>query len=219
MSLTLINTPAALRRACDELGAALQTDPRIALDTEFVGEQTYESQLMLIQLAAPDGQIALIDPQLLRGKLGPVAELLNTPGLLKIMHAGGQDVPILLNALGPISGPWFDTQIAAGYVGYPLQVGYVRLIEAEVGARLAKDESLSDWGRRPIPESMLAYAADDVRYLHAAHARLAEKLNQMGRAAWVDEAAADMVRGLSEKVAPEDLWHNMPVGTDWTVKN
>ena len=79
MSLTLINTPAALRRACDELGAAIRSDPRIALDTEFVGEQTYESQLMLIQLAAPDGQIALIDPQLLRGKLGPVAELLNTP--------------------------------------------------------------------------------------------------------------------------------------------
>jgi len=213
MSLTLINSPAALRRACDELGAAIQTDPRIALDTEFVGEQTYESQLMLIQLAAPDGQIALIDPQLLRGKLGPVAELLNTPGLLKIMHAGGQDVPILLNALGPISGPWFDTQIAAAYVGYPLQVGYVRLIEAEVGARLAKDESLSDWGRRPIPESMLAYAADDVRYLHAAHAKLAEKLARMGRAAWVDEAAEDMVRGLSEKVAPEDLWRKMARGT------
>jgi len=98
-------------------------------------------------------------------------------------------------------------------VGYPLQVGYVRLIEAEVGARLAKDESLSDWGRRPIPASMLAYAADDVRYLHAAHARLVEKLNRMGRAAWVDEAAEEMVRGLSEKVAPEDLWRKMARGT------
>lgn len=213
MPHTLIDTPAMLQQACDSFASTLQHDHRIALDTEFVGEQTYEPQLMLIQLAAPDGQIALIDPQRLMGQLGPLAELLNTPGLLKIMHAGGQDVPILKTALGAINGPWFDTQIAAAYVGYPLQVGYVRLIESEVGARLARDESLSDWGRRPIPESMLAYAADDVRHLHAAHARLAERLAGLGRGEWVAEATEDMVRGVSERVAPEDLWRKLARGT------
>ena len=213
MSVHLIDTSAALRAACDALATALRSDNRIALDTEFVGEQSYEPRLMLLQAASADGEIYLIDPLKLDGQLQPFGDLLNSSGALKLLHAGGQDIPILRATFGPLAGPWFDTQVAAAYVGFPLQTGYTRLVDALLGARLARDESLSNWARRPIPESMLAYAADDVRYLHAAHTRLTERLRKMGRDRWVDEACEEMAQALSEPGAPEDQWRKLARGS------
>ncbi|MCW1966602.1 MAG: HRDC domain-containing protein [Anaerolineae bacterium] len=209
MNYTFVATQTELSRICDEFDIALQHDNRIAIDTEFVGEQTYEPQLMLIQIAAPNGRIALIDAKTLVGKMQSLTALLNAPHRLKIMHAGGQDVPILNANLGEIAGPWFDTQIAAAYIGYPLQTGYARLVEAETRVRLEKGESLSDWGRRPLPSSMLVYAADDVRYLHTIHQNLAQRLTQLDRNAWSDEGVDEMVRNVSEKIAPTDLWRKV----------
>lgn len=209
MNYTLVATQTELHRICDEFDTALQHDNRIAIDTEFVGEQTYEPQLMLIQIAAPNGRIALIDAKMLAGKMQALTALLRAPNRLKIMHAGGQDVPILNANLGEITGPWFDTQIAAAYIGYPLQTGYARLVEAETRVRLEKGESLSDWGRRPLPSTMLVYAADDVRYLHTIHQNLAQRLAQLGRSAWSDEGVDEMVRNVSEKISPNDLWRKV----------
>jgi ribonuclease D len=210
MPNTLVNTVASLERVCAEFLPALDTDNRIAIDTEFVGEQSYEPQLMLIQLAGPDGQIALIDAKVLAGQLDALAALLARPGLLKIMHAGGQDIPILRAYLGDLPGPLFDTQIAAAYVGFPLQTGLARLAEAVAHVRLAKGESMSDWTRRPIPANMLDYAADDVRHLHVIHARLAERLTELGRSTWVDDATAEMAESVSEILPAELLWRKIP---------
>lgn len=209
MNYTLIDTPTNLQHICDDFQITLQRDNRIAIDTEFVGEQTYEPQLMLIQIATADGHIALIDAKVLAGKMQALANLLCAPDRLKIMHAGGQDVPILNANLGEISGPWFDTQIAAAYIGYPLQTGYARLVEAETRVKLDKGESLSDWGRRPIPTSMLTYAADDVRYLHGIHNNLAARLAELGRTAWNNEGVEEMVRSVTEKLAASELWRKV----------
>lgn len=207
-----IDHPADLRRVCAELDAGLRADERIAIDTEFVGEKSYEPQLMLVQLAVPGGRIVMIDAPALARHLQPLADLLSAPGRLKVMHAGSQDVPILTAHLGELPGPWFDTQIAAAYVGFPLQVGYTRLVEALLGVHLARDESRSDWGRRPIPRNMLDYAADDVRHLLDVHARLSGRLDQLGRAAWCAEDVSDMVRRVSERVPPSELWRKIARG-------
>lgn len=208
----VVDHPADLRRVCAELDAELRADNRVAIDTEFVGEKSYEPQLMLVQLALPGGRIALIDAPALVRHLQPLAELLSAPGRLKVMHSGSQDVPILNAYLGDLPGPWFDTQIAAAYVGFPLQAGYTRLVESLLGVHLARDESRSDWSRRPIPRSMLAYAADDVRYLLDLHARLAAQLAQLGRAAWCAEDVAEMVRRVTERVHPSELWRKIARG-------
>ena len=81
------------------------------------------------------------------------------------MHAPAAD--LLLFALREDSRATnvFDTQVAAGFAGFGAGAGYERLVEAVLGVRLQHNETFSDWRRRPLSETQLAYAADDVRYL------------------------------------------------------
>ncbi len=178
----------------------------IALDTEFMREKTYRAELCLLQIAL-DAEAVCIDP-LAIADLSPVAPLLSSPGVVKIMHAARQDLEVLLPAVGLVQ-PVFDTQIAAALAGHPSQVGYAELARRLLGVELPKAHTRTDWARRPLSADQQEYALDDVRHLPALRDSLLETLAAKGRVAWLEEELAALANADALKVAPEDAWRKV----------
>jgi ribonuclease D len=176
-----IRTAAPLYRVCEQA----KTAGMVALDVEFIRENTYVPQLGLIQVALRETS-AIIDP-LEVGDLTPLLELVHSPDILKILHAAGQDMEVLFWHSGRPPTRVFDTQIAAAITGMGEQLSYGRLVERVLGVTLAKTESYSDWLQRPLTPAQIAYAVDDVRYLHALYDTLSARLAEMGRTVWALE--------------------------------
>lgn len=177
-----IDTPDALRAHLNPLPTA------IGLDTEFIRERTYWPQLALVQIALSDAEqdILLVDP-LRPGMPQALAELLSDHRVLKIMHSPSEDLVVFRHTCGALPTPLFDTQAAAALCGLGAGLGYQSLVRVLTGVELAKGETRSDWLRRPLSPAQLAYAADDVRYLHALHRSLQQRLHTLGRMAWLEE--------------------------------
>ena len=206
----IIAEKASLPALDERLRSALADDARLALDTEFIRERTYLPVLETIQVAAPGGEIvAVVDVPALGGDLGPLGDLLRDPSILKIFHAGGQDLEILGTRLGVPPAPIYDTQIAAAFAGFGAQTGYGALVQTLLGVRLTKEEGFADWSRRPLSPALLAYAENDVRYLHTLHDRLTTMLEERGRDAWAGEQMDRLLENTREEVAPEDLWRRV----------
>ena len=167
----------------------------VAVDTEFLREKTYYPKLCLVQIGA--GELtAAIDP-LLVGDLAPLARIFEDPSVTKVLHACGQDLEVILDGMGCVCAPVFDTQLAAAFLGMRQQVSYGSLVEAYCGVRLPKAESLTDWSRRPLDPEQLAYAEDDVRYLPGIYDRMVSELARQDRLSWVRpemEALCDPAR-------------------------
>jgi len=163
----------------------LATRGEFALDTEFVRERTFFIQLGIVQVSAGDLE-AVIDPQGL-SSLDPLFELVASPQVEKIVHAGEQDFAVLYEAGGAAPRNVFDTQIAAALVGYGDQISYARLVAKVTGVQLDKLETLTDWTARPLTEAQIDYSLEDVRYLPDVRRHLGERLSELGRAGWERE--------------------------------
>lgn len=165
-----------------ELIVHLRAAGRFAYDSEFIGELTYYPKLCVIQVASAE-RVALIDP-LADVDLTPFWELLCDPGVEKVVHAGDQDIEPVVRHLGRSPANFFDTQIAAGFVGLPYPVSLSKLVGELIGAKLGKGLTFTHWDQRPLSPMQLRYAADDVRYLPAVRAELGRRLDATGHAAW-----------------------------------
>ena len=180
--------------------------PRYALDTEFHRERTYFPKLALVQVAWLDEslgqQVALIDP--LAVDVHALAPLL-TSDVLCVIHAAQQDLDVLTHAAGAVPARMFDTQIAAGFVGYGTP-SLVSLLQGEIGVSPAKGDRLTDWLRRPLSDDQMQYAAVDVEYLLEVHDLLAAKLASSGRTQWVDEACEELRTKPVSGAAPDEAW-------------
>jgi ribonuclease D len=171
------------------------------LDTEFHRERTYHARLALLQLSWPGG-IAVVDP--IAVDVAGLATVLDGPGVC-VMHAASQDLEILARVCGTIPSELFDTQIAAGFVGYS-SVGLGGLVQGELGIKLPKADRLTDWLARPLPEAAVLYAASDVAHLHELHRILTEKLEARGRLQWaLDECELHRNRATTAQ-APDRAW-------------
>jgi ribonuclease D len=168
-----------------ELAERLGASNRLALDTEFMGEETYAPRLEIIQVATDD-EIAIIDRRVVP-TLDRFLDLLADARILKIVHAGRQDLEIFSVEGCATLGPVFDTQVAAAMVGYGTQIGYAQLVQQVVGVSLEKTETFTNWAQRPLTPQQLDYALEDVRYLFALHAHLHERLVSLGRLEWAEE--------------------------------
>ena len=162
----------------------------LAIDTEFLREKTYYAKLCLLQLATDD-ETAIVDPFEV-DDLRVLAPLLENESVVKLFHAGGQDLEILLREVGVLPRPLFDTQVAAALLGHTQQIGYAALVHAECGVTLKKIDSFTDWSRRPLSDSQLEYAADDVAYLPRMYERMRAQLVELGRLAWLDRDFEDL---------------------------
>lgn len=189
-----------LQRVCD----SLQSSPVLALDTEFMREKTYFARLCLIQIAA-EQQIIIIDP-LAIDELGPFLELLYNPDILKILHAGRQDLELFYDLQGSVPEPVFDTQIAATVLGFADQIGYANLVEKILGVQLDKSHARTDWSMRPLSNQQLDYAADDVRYLVQLYPEILRRLKSLGREQWLQEDFVALTDSAQYQYAPGEIW-------------
>jgi ribonuclease D len=168
------------------LAAGIRTAGRLALDTEFVWERTYRPILGVVQVATDGAEVAVIDA-IAVPDLSPLFPLLRDPAVPVVLHGGGQDLDIFATLMGePIRGV-VDTQVVAAFLGYGLQVGLGPLLERVCKVRLRKDQTYTDWTRRPLRPEQVSYACEDVRHLLAMHDLLRADLEGRGRVAWAEE--------------------------------
>jgi len=179
----------------------------IALDTEFIREQTFYPQLCLIQIATPD-QIACVDPLALPS-LDCLLDLLYDPAITKVLHAAHQDLELFYHLRGAAPVPVFDTQLAALVLGQGHQLSYAALVQQLLGVELDKAHTRADWRHRPLAPEWLAYAADDVRYLRGLYPRQLAALRERG---WL-EALAEDFQALCHpdryRLQPREAWRRI----------
>lgn len=171
------------------------------LDTEFHREKTYFPQLALIQIACGD-RIAVIDPVSADAKL--LRPLLEGPHLC-ILHAGQQDLDVLMQSVGFIPSQMLDTQLCAGFVGYS-QPSLASLLQAKLKILVPKGDRLTDWLRRPLTRDQLQYAASDVAYLPELSRMIFEELEERGRMKWASDACEELRVRPTGPNAPQDAW-------------
>ena len=180
----------------------------IAVDTEFMRENTYWPDLCLIQVADAN-EAAAIDPKADIDLSSLLALLVENEDVLKVFHAGGQDLEIVHNLTGKVPHPLFDTQIAAMALGLGEQVGYSNLIESTLGHSLDKGARFTDWGRRPLDKRQIDYAIADVTHLATVFPKLLGRLKKTGRGGWLDEEMERLADTSSFAFEPEDAWKRL----------
>jgi ribonuclease D len=169
--------------AVQELADSLQDTQAVGLDTEFMRERTYYPQLCLVQVnVGPD--IFCVDP-LADIDLQPLWQSLHACEL--VVHSGRQDIEVIYLSAQQMPGKLFDTQVAAALLGEAPQIGYANLVNRLFDIELPKSHTRADWSSRPLRESFLEYAADDVEYLLEAHERLVGELSKADRLEWARE--------------------------------
>jgi ribonuclease D len=183
----------------DTLAAELVRLDRVGVDTEFMREKTFFAELCLVQLATA-GHIYCVDPLTAASKADFWGALLDTPWVL---HSGRQDIEVVYQTAGRMPGRIFDTQIAAGMLGHPPQMGYAHLVKALFNVEIDKSHTRADWSKRPLNQACLQYAAEDVEYLLAACDALSESLDRIGRLAWAEEDSARLLDAALYDADPE----------------
>ena len=186
--------------ALETLCLTLKQSSRLALDTEFVGEDTFVPRLELIQVATATTAAVIDFPAVqAKGSLDAFWELICDNKIEKIVHAGRQDLDLFATHAGQIPKPFFDTQIAAAMVGYGAQVAYANLVQRLHGTKLAKAHTFTNWSARPLSDDQIAYALEDVEFLLSIHTHLQDRLNSLGRLEWVGEEFARLEMAVGEK--------------------
>jgi ribonuclease D len=194
-----------------ELCARLSQSPFVAVDTEFMRENSFWPDLCLIQIA-DENEAAPIDPKAEGIDLTPLLDLLvNNEDVLKVFHAGSQDIEIVYNLTGKTPHPLFDTQIAAMALGQGEQIGYSNLVESWLGIALDKGARFTDWGRRPLDKRQIDYAIGDVTHLAVLFPKMLERLRKQGRGHWLDQEMERLAEPGAYANPPEEAWKRIRI--------
>jgi ribonuclease D len=202
--MRIIETNEALTAFIEELSPA----PYLALDTEFLRDQTYYPKLCLIQVASP-GAEGIIDPLAEGLDLMPFFELLKRPDIVKVLHAARQDIEIFYLKAELIPDPLFDTQIAAMVCGFGDAASYETLARKLAGVEIDKSARFTDWSHRPLSKRQLEYALADVTHLRVIYEKLSAQLARSGRARWVEEEIAALKDPKLYRLDPELAWKRL----------
>ncbi|MYL96548.1 ribonuclease D [Novosphingobium sp. FGD1] len=150
----------------------------VAVDTETMGLITARDRLCVVQISDGGG-----DEHLVRFAPGSayaapnLRDVLADPARLKLYHFARFDLAAIQHYLGVTAAPVFCTKIASKLVRtYTDRHGLKDLVRELLGKEVSKQQQSSDWGAPELTEAQKDYAASDVRYLHAMHAILVERL-------------------------------------------
>jgi len=157
----------------------------LIIDTEFLRERTYRPELCLVQIKHEE-TLACIDAIAIKN-LQPLFDLLHNRSIEKVFHAASQDLEIFFLLSAKVPGPIFDTQVAAPLLGCNEQIGYGNLINERLGIELAKSQTRADWTQRPLNNSQIAYALDDVIYLEKVYLDIKAELTKADRLQWLND--------------------------------
>jgi ribonuclease D len=198
-----------------ELAGRAAAAGRLAIDTEFMSERRYQAMLCLAQLAvadpdAPGGvRTEILDPIADQLDPAPLAAVLADPAVEIVMHAGRQDVAILKRTWETDIQNVFDTQVAAGFLGYGVQEGYGSLVRKVLGTEPAGGEAFTHWDRRPLTDQQLEYARADAAHLLALGDALADQLAAAGRLEWAREESRVVAQSSDER-DPAAIFARLP---------
>ena len=181
----------------------------LAIDTEFIRDNTYYPILCLVQIAGKDFAAA-IDP-LSEIDMNPIWDLLSNEKILKIFHSGRQDIEIFLNLTGKIPKPIYDTQIAAMFCGLGDQVGYEKLVDKFLNLSINKENQFTNWLQRPLTKSQLDYAISDVTHLIKIFPSVNKLILKAGRQEWVSKEIEQLYKKNLYNVNPEEAWKRIKV--------
>lgn len=203
----LITSSAELAKLCTRLATA----EFVTVDTEFMRENTYWPELCLLQLS--DGkEAAAIDPMAEGIDLGPLLELLvENRDVLKVFHAGSQDIEIIMNMTGKVPAPIFDTQIAAMALGQAEQIGYSNLCEQWLNISPDKGARFTDWSHRPLSDRQIDYAIGDVTHLAKIFPMMLEKLVKTGRGQWLDQEMERLSNPRQYHLDADEVWQRVKI--------
>ncbi len=198
-------------KALAEFCATLKNCDFITVDTEFLREKTYYPKLCLVQVSCPNQNAKAIDPLADGIDLSPLFDLLNDTNILKVFHAGRQDLEIFYNLMGKVPAPVFDTQIAAMVCGYGDSIGYDRLVHNITGTQIDKSSQFTDWSLRPLSEKQINYALGDVTYLCDVYHGLMGELDKRGRADWVRQEDKSLTDPAAYENDPYETWKRVKI--------
>ena len=199
-----ITTAEPLAQAC----ARLAKHPYVTIDTEFLRESTYYPILCVIQMASPD-EAVVVDALAPDIDLKAFFTLMADEHVLKVCHAGRQDIEIIWHRAGLIPHPVFDTQIAAMVLGYGDSISYEQLVQRITGDHLDKSQRFTDWSRRPLSKAQIAYAISDVTHLRDVYLSLAANLAKRGRTEWVAEEMEILTSPETYRAEPDSAWQRV----------
>jgi ribonuclease D len=203
----LITDSDSLKSLCERLSRS----DFVAVDTEFMRENSFWPELCLIQIGNTE-EAAAIDPKAEGMDMQPLLDLMvDNEDVLKVFHAGGQDIEIVYNLTGKTPHPLFDTQIAAMALGLGEQVGYSNLVESLVGTTLDKGARFTDWARRPLDKRQIDYAIGDVTHLATLFPKMLERLRRTGRGAWLDEEMERLADPSNYELDPNEAWKRVRI--------
>ncbi len=203
----LITDSESLAALCERLARS----EFVAVDTEFMRENTYWPDLCLFQIANSE-EAAAIDPKAEGIDLTPLLNLLvNNEHVIKVFHAGGQDIEIIFNLTGGTPHPLFDTQIAAMALGLGEQIGYSNLCESLLGKTLDKGARFTDWARRPLDKRQIDYAIGDVTHLAVLFPKMVDRLRRTGRGGWLDQEMERIADPANYVNDPAQAWKKVRI--------
>jgi ribonuclease D len=202
--MRMITTTSELSALCEVLAKS----EYVAVDTEFLREQTFWPLLCLIQLAGPDAE-AVVDPLSPGLDLTPFYQLMADTSVVKVFHAARQDIEIIFLKADIVPTPVFDTQVAAMVCGYGDSISYVNLVKKTTSIDLDKSSRFTDWSRRPLSEKQLDYALADVTHLRDVYQRLKQTLEKTGRTPWLQEEMEVLTSPATYDAKPENAWQRL----------
>ncbi len=202
------------RSSLDQCLEACLRNERIALDTEFIRTHTYFARLGLLQVAT-ESQCWLIDPIAVPDCLQRLRPVLVAPRVLKVLHAGDEDLEILAQVLGEPLYPVLDTQLGWALLGNRENIGYAGLVAEQLGHDLPKAFTRSNWLARPLSDGQKHYAALDVIYLRELLPSIESGLIEQDRFSWVLEDMARIARRVLER-RPEAYYRQLRNG--WSLR-
>ncbi len=190
--------------AVDELCKKAFDEGIVSMDTEFMREKVYFAQLCLLQVAIGDeyflvDTLAFSKPE----SIQPIAEVLESPHVIKIFHSCTQDVEVLSQHFNVEPKGMFDTQLAAGFCGHDGQIGYANLVAEICGVELDKSQTRTNWHQRPLSEKQLEYAVNDVVYLQALYEHFCTELKKRQRYEWFEHEIVSLIRSAIDNHDPE----------------
>ena len=209
LAMRIVETTADLKALVDELKGM----PYLALDTEFMRDSTYWPKLCLLQIAAP-GVAAIVDPLADGIDLAPFFPLLKNPRIVKVLHAGRQDIEIFWCRGRVIPDPLFDTQIVAMVCGFGEAASYETLARKIAHVQVDKSARFTDWARRPLSKRQLEYALADVTHLCTVYEALSAQLAKSKRESWVAEEITALKNEELYALDPVHAWKRLKPRTN-----
>jgi ribonuclease D len=197
----MINT----RNELENFVGTIENEKAVGVDLEADSMYHFKEKVCLIQMAATNINV-VIDPLVVKD-LSPLKPIFKRSDICKIFHGADYDVRSLYRDFRITIHNLFDTELASRFLGVP-ETGLEAVLKKKFAVTLDKKFQRKDWSRRPLPPDMIAYAAEDARYLLPLAQGLKAELDERNRLGWVYEECEYLSRVRPITVNDQPLYLN-----------